>query len=318
MPVDKYNVNIDTRHDLQSMYKQHQACYWTAEEIDLGKDLADWLYKLNDDERYFVSNILAFFANSDAIVAENLAERFLRDTTMAEAKSFYALQLFMEIIHNETYNLLIDTYIRDKDEKKKLFNAIENVDCIKKKGEWMMKWIVSNESYPTRLVAFAIVEGIFFSGAFAAIFWLKKRGLLPGLAFSNELISRDEGLHTKFACMMYNNYVEEKDKLAPEKIVQIFKEAVELEMEFFNDSLPVDLIGMNAKSMNEYVQYVADHLLEELNYDKIYNVLNPFDFMTSISLEGKTNFFEKRVSEYRKSGFSEAMEDKQFTLDADF
>ncbi len=301
--------------DIWQFYKKSEASFWTAEEIDLGPDLHDWEHKLTDDERYFIKHVLAFFAASDGIVNENLAENFVAEVQYTEAKFFYGFQIAMENIHSETYSLLIDTYIKDKAEKNTLFNAIETMDCVKKKAEWALNWI-DNGSFAERLIAFAAVEGIFFSGSFCSIFWLKKRGLMPGLSFSNELISRDEGMHCDFACLLYNDHV--VNKLAPETIEKIITDAVEIEKEFVTESLPVSLIGMNAKLMTQYIEFVADRLLAELGNKKVYNSENPFDFMELISLQGKTNFFEKRVGEYQKSGVSTGSEGQVFKLDEDF
>ena len=278
-----------------SSYKQQLACFWSAEEIDLSKDLTDW-EKLNDDERYFIKNILAFFAGSDGIVLENLGKRFLSEIQVPEARCAYGFQLMMENIHSETYSLLIDSLIKDEKEKYFLFNAINNIPCVSKKAHWAIRWIDDIDSnFATRLIAFACVEGIFFSGSFCAIYWLRKRGLMPGLTFSNELISRDEGMHTDFACLLYSML---KNKLSNEIINLIIVEAVEIEKEFIIESLPCKLIGMNSDLMSQYIEYVADRLLVQLGYDKIYNTENPFEFMELISLENKTNFFEKRVAEY--------------------
>merc|ERR1712241_248636 len=302
--------------DIWRMYKKAQASFWTAEEVDLEKDLRDWNEKLKDDERYFISHVLAFFAASDGIVNENLVERFMQEIQIPEARCFYGFQVMMENIHSEMYSLLIDTYIKDRDERNKLFNAIETIPAIKKKAQWALRWINSNNaSYAERIIAYASVEGIFFSGSFAAIFWLKKRGLMPGLTFSNELISRDEGLHTDFACLLFKHLVNKPSK---ERILEIVKDAVEIECEFLTDALPVNLIGMNCDLMVQYIKFVADRLLVELECDKVYKTSNPFDFMEAISLEGKTNFFEKRVGEYQKMGVMGSKEDNKFTLDADF
>ena len=300
--------------DIWRMYKQAEASFWTAEEIDLSPDLKDW-ETLNDGEKHFVSHVLAFFAASDGIVNENLAVNFMKEVQLPEAKCFYGFQIMMENIHSETYSLLIDTYIKDNKEKDRLFNALETVPCVKTKGEWALKWIAS-ENFLERLIAFAAIEGIFFSGSFCSIFWLKKRGLMPGLSFSNELISRDEGLHCDFACLLYTKYI--KNKLPKERVIQIITEAVEIEKEFVVDSLPVDLIGMNSKLMTEYIEFVADRLLLALDCDKVYNATNPFDFMEMISLQGKTNFFEKRVAEYQKSGVMSEKDSNKFSLDEDF
>lgn len=301
--------------DIWEYYKKAEASFWTAEEIDMASDLVDWNKKLNDDERHFIKHVLAFFAASDGIVNENLAENFLSEVQYTEAKFFYGFQIAIENIHSETYSLLIDTYIKDDKEKKRLFNAIDTMDCIKKKADWALRWIEEG-SFQERLIAFAAVEGIFFSGSFCSIFWLKKRGLMPGLAFSNELISRDEGLHCDFACLLYNNHVE--NKLPKEKIVKIILDAVEIEKEFIIDALPVRLIGMNSDLMSQYIEFVADRLLLELNCEKQFNVNNPFDFMDMISIQGKTNFFEKRVGEYQKAGVSEGDNTQSFTMDEDF
>lgn len=288
-------------NDIWQWYKKQEASFWTAEEIDLHQDVVDWK-KLNDDERYFLKHILAFFAASDGIVNENLAENFVNEVQYSEAKFFYGFQIMMENIHSEMYSLLIDTLVDNDAEKDELFNAIERFPAIKKKADWALRWIES-ESFAERLIAFAAVEGIFFSGAFCSIFWMKKRGLLPGLATSNEFISRDEGLHRDFACHLHNTHL--VNKVPVERITQIIVEALDIEREFITESLPVNLIGMNAKLMSEYLEFVTDHLLETLNCPKVYNTPNPFDFMDMISLEGKTNFFEKRVSEYKKAGVGE-------------
>lgn len=301
-------------HDIWEFYKKAEASFWTAEEIDLHQDLIDW-EKLNDGERHFISHVLAFFAASDGIVNENLAENFVAEVQYTEAKFFYGFQIAIENIHSETYSLLIDTYIKDNAQKDKLFNAIETMDCVKKKAEWALQWI-DEGSFAERLVAFAAVEGIFFSGSFCSIFWLKKRGLMPGLAFSNELISRDEGMHCDFAVNLYNNHL--VNKLPQEKIVEIISNAVEIEKEFVTDALPVRLIGMNSDLMCQYIEFVADRLLTQFGCDKIYNSKNPFDFMELISLQGKTNFFEKRVSEYQKAGVMDEQESRTFSIDEDF
>ena len=303
--------------DIWKMYKQAEASFWTAEEIDLSADMADW-QKLNDGERHFISHVLAFFAASDGIVNENLAVNFLSEVQYPEAKCFYGFQIMMENIHSETYSLLIDTYIKDSVEKDRLLHALDTVPCVTKKGEWAIKWIAS-ESFAERLIAFAAVEGIFFSGSFCSIFWLKKRGLMPGLSFSNELISRDEGLHCDFACLLYTNYI--KNQLPKERVYEIILNAVEIEKEFVTDALPVALIGMNAKLMSDYIEFVADRLLLSLGCEKHFNAINPFDFMEMISLQGKTNFFEKRVAEYQKAGVMGGNGDKEshaFSLEEDF
>ncbi|XOV66206.1 MAG: ribonucleotide-diphosphate reductase subunit beta [Fluviicola sp.] len=301
--------------DIWSFYKKAEASFWTAEEIDLQPDLIDWETKLNDDERHFVKHVLAFFAASDGIVNENLAENFLAEVQYTEAKFFYGFQIAIENIHSETYSLLIDTYIKEKKEKDYLFNAIETLDCVRKKADWALRWIEEG-SFAERLIAFAAVEGIFFSGSFCSIFWLKKRGLMPGLSFSNELISRDEGLHCDFACLLYNNHVE--NKLPKGQIEEIILDAVEIEKEFILEALPVRLIGMNSELMSQYIEFVADRLLTELGCAKQFNVSNPFDFMEMISIQGKTNFFEKRVGEYQKAGVLNNDADQTFSLDEDF
>lgn len=287
-------------HEVWQMYKKAEASFWTAEEIDLGKDIHDWEHKLNDDERFFISHVLAFFAASDGIVNENLVERFSGEVQIPEAKCFYGFQIMMENIHAETYSLLIDTYIKDPKQATYLFNAIETIPCIKKKADWALRWISDTESaFSERLIAFAAVEGIFFSGSFASIFWLKKRGLMPGLTFSNELISRDEGMHTDFACLLFSHLT---NRPSPKVVEAIIAEAVAIEKVFLTEALPVALLGMNAKLMCQYIEFVADRLLIALGNEKIYNSTNPFDFMENISLAGKTNFFEKRVSDYQKAG----------------
>jgi ribonucleoside-diphosphate reductase beta chain len=302
--------------DIWEMYKKAEASFWTAEEIDLTSDVRDWSERLTDDERHFISHVLAFFAASDGIVNENLAVNFLREVQYPEAKCFYGFQVMMENIHSETYSLLIDTLIKDANQKNKLLNGLQTIPCVQKKGEWALRWIESDD-FAERLIAFAAVEGIFFSGSFCSIFWLKKRGLMAGLSFSNELISRDEGLHCDFACLLYNKYLQ--NKLPNERIVQIISEAVKIEKEFVTDALPVALIGMNATLMQEYIEFVADRLLSELNVPKLYGASNPFPFMEMISLQGKTNFFEKRVAEYQKAGVaSKQTEQVRFSLDEDF
>ena len=301
--------------DIWSFYKRAEASFWTAEEIDLQSDLVDWETKLNDNERHFVKHVLAFFAASDGIVNENLAENFLSEVQYTEAKFFYGFQITVENIHSETYSLLIDTYIKDTEDKNYLFNAIDTMECVRKKADWALRWI-DEGSFAERLVAFAAVEGIFFSGSFCSIFWLKKRGLMPGLAFSNELISRDEGLHCDFACLLYNNHV--INKMSKEKVKEIIVDAVEIEKEFILDALPVKLIGMNSDLMAQYIEFVADRLLLELGNEKEYNVTNPFDFMEMISIQGKTNFFEKRVGEYQKAGVLNNDSNTTFSLDEDF
>jgi ribonucleoside-diphosphate reductase beta chain len=301
--------------DIWKYYKDNEACFWTAEEVDLSADLADWNNKLNDNERHFVKHVLAFFAASDGIVNENLAENFLSEVQYTEAKFFYGFQIMMENIHSETYSLLIDTYISDPKEKDYLFNAIETMPCVQKKAEWALRWI-DNGNFAERIVAFAAVEGIFFSGSFCSIFWLKKRGLMPGLTFSNELISRDEGMHCDFACLIYNEHI--VHKLGPGVVTGIIKDAVEIEKEFVSDSLPVNLIGMNSELMCQYIEFVADRLLVELGEQKVWKVENPFPWMDMINLQGKTNFFEKRVGEYQKAGVTSDRDKQVFSLDEDF
>jgi ribonucleoside-diphosphate reductase beta chain len=319
-PILKENkerfVLFPIKHDdIWKFYKKAEASFWTAEEIDLSPDLIDWENKLNEDEKYFIKHVLAFFAASDGIVNENLAENFVAEVQYTEAKFFYGFQIAMENIHSETYSLLIDTYIKDKADKDNLFNAIETMDCVKKKADWALRWI-DEGNFAERLIAFAAVEGIFFSGSFCSIFWLKKRGLMPGLSFSNELISRDEGLHCDFACLLYNNHLE--NKLSKEKVKSIILDAVEIEKEFILEALPVRLIGMNSDLMSQYIEFVADRLLNELGCEKEFNVKNPFDFMDMISIQGKTNFFEKRVGEYQKAGVMSGKESKSFSVDEDF
>ncbi|WP_299833666.1 ribonucleotide-diphosphate reductase subunit beta [uncultured Tenacibaculum sp.] len=311
---DRFVIFPIQHNDLWEWYKKQQACFWTAEEIDLHQDLDDWNNKLSDDERYFIKHILAFFAASDGIVNENLAENFVNEVQYSEAKFFYGFQIMMENIHSETYSLLIDTYIKNDDEKNKLFKAIEVFPAIKKKADWALKWIES-DSFAERLIAFAAVEGIFFSGSFCSIFWLKKRGLLPGLTFSNELISRDEGMHCDFAVHLHNNHL--LNKVSKERIKEIIISALDIEREFITESLPVSLIGMNAKLMTQYLEFVTDRLLLEFGCEKEYSATNPFDFMEMISLEGKTNFFEKRVSEYQKAGVKSGGTGS-ISFDADF
>ncbi|MDX1941905.1 MAG: ribonucleoside-diphosphate reductase small subunit [Saprospiraceae bacterium] len=301
--------------DIWQIYKQSEANFWTAEEIDLSQDTTDWNERLNDEERHFIKHVLAFFAASDGIVNENLAENFVKEVQYTEAKFFYGFQIMMENIHSETYSLLIDTYIKDAKEKDYLFNAIETVPCVKQKAEWALRWI-SNGSFAERLIAFAAVEGIFFSGSFCSIFWLKKRGLMPGLSFSNELISRDEGMHCDFACLLYNDHI--INKLSPDTVRDIITNAVEIEKEFVSDALPVNLIGMNADLMCQYIEFVADRLLVALRQPKVYNAENPFPWMDLISLQGKTNFFEKRVGDYQKAGVMSTREQQVFTLEEDF
>jgi ribonucleotide reductase beta subunit family protein with ferritin-like domain len=299
--------------EIWQMYKKQVECFWRAEEIDLSKDTAHW-ESLTNQERYFISMILAFFAASDGIVLENLASRFMSEVQLSEARAFYGFQIAMENIHSETYSLLIDTYIKDREEKATLFNAIDNFPCIKKKADWSIKWINDKRSsFATRLIAFACIEGIFFSGAFCSIFWLKKRGLMPGLTFSNELISRDEALHTEFAVLLYSKL---NKKLSKSKVMEIIKDAVEIEKEFICEALPCRLIGMNSDLMSQYIEFVADRLSVQLGYDKIYNAKNQFDFMEMISIEGKTNFFEKRVAEYALA--DKTKDDDVFDMTGDF
>jgi len=301
--------------DIWQMYKKAVASFWTVEEVDLSKDQGHW-DKLKKDEKFFISHILAFFAASDGIVNENLVERFMKEVQVTEARCFYGFQIAIENIHSEMYSLLIDTYIKDSTEREHLFDAIHTIPPVQRKADWALRWINSDEaSYAERVVAFACVEGIFFSGSFAAIFWLKKRGLMPGLTFSNELISRDEGLHCDFACLMFRHLV---NKPSQDKVLEVVMSAVEIETEFMTEALPVALIGMNCGLMVQYIKYVADRLLVELHCDKEYNVENPFDFMENISLEGKTNFFEKKVGEYQKMGVMGCKDDNKFCLDAEF
>ncbi len=315
---DRFVLFPIQQQEIWSMYKKAEASFWTAEEIDLSHDQKDW-DKMAEGERHFVKHVLAFFAASDGIVNENLAVNFIREVQSPEARCFYGFQIMMENIHSETYSLLIDTYIKDSAEKSRLLNAMETVPCVTKKAQWALRWISKkNSTFAERLVAFAAVEGIFFSGSFCSIFWLKKRGLMPGLAFSNELISRDEGLHCDFACLLYSML---QEKLSTEKIYEIIKDAVEIEKEFVSDALPVDLIGMNSKMMCQYIEFVADRLIGALGHPKLFKATNPFDFMELISLQGKTNFFEKRVAEYQKAGVmgnGNNKDEYSFNLDADF
>lgn len=309
-------VLFPIQHDaVWQMRKKALASFWTTEEIDLAQDLDDWRNKLNDDERHFIKHVLAFFAASDGIVNENLAVNFYREVQIPEARSFYATQIQIEDIHSETYSLLIDTYIQNPQEKNNLFNAIATTPCVKKKAEWALRWINEAPSFAHRLIAFAAVEGIFFSGSFCAIYWVKKRGLMPGLTFSNELISRDEGMHCDFACLLYSMM---EQKLEEATINSIITEAVMYEKEFIMDSLPVSLIGMNAELMGQYIEFVADRLLVSLGCEKHYNTANPFPWMEMISLQGKTNFFEKRVGDYQKAGVMADREKQVFSLDEDF
>ncbi len=313
---DKRFVLFPIKHDqIWKYYKQSVASFWTAEEVDLSPDLVDWDTKLTANEQHFIKHVLAFFAASDGIVNENLVLNFMREVQIPEARCFYGFQVAIENIHAEMYSLLIDTYIRDPKEKDYLFNALENLDCVAKKGNWAMNWIENAPTFAHRLIAFAAVEGIFFSGSFCSIFWLKKRGLMPGLSFSNELISRDEGLHCDFACFLYSTL---QNKLDPEEVQAIITEAVTIEKEFVTDALPVSLIGMNAGLMGDYIEFVADRLLTSLGNPKVYGTTNPFDWMDMISLQGKTNFFEKRVGEYQKAGVMTGKEANSFAFDEAF
>jgi ribonucleoside-diphosphate reductase beta chain len=313
---DRFVIFPIKHQDIWEWYKKQEACIWTAEEIDLHTDLNDWNNKLNDDERYFIKHILAFFAASDGIVNENLAENFVSEVQYPEAKFFYGFQIMMENIHSETYSLLIDTYVKDEAEKYELFHAIETFPAIKEKAEWALKWI-SSDSFAERLIAFAAVEGIFFSGSFCSIYWLKKRGLMPGLTFSNELISRDEGMHCDFAVHLHNHHL--VNKVPKARITEILTDALDIERKFITESLPASLIGMNANLMTQYLEFVTDRLLVELGCERVYNSSNPFDFMDMISLQGKTNFFEKRVGEYQKAGVMNTdSEAQKITFDADF
>ncbi|MCJ1357070.1 MAG: Ribonucleotide-diphosphate reductase (RNR), small subunit [Icmadophila ericetorum] len=302
-------------HEIWQMYKKAEASFWTAEEIDLSKDLADWNNRLTNDERFFISHVLAFFAASDGIVNENLVERFSGEVQIPEARCFYGFQIMMENIHSETYSLLIDTYIKEQKQRTYLFDAIDTIPCIRKKADWAIKWIQDqNSTFAQRLVAFAAVEGIFFSGSFASIFWLKKRGLMPGLTFSNELISRDEGLHTDFACLLFSHLNNRPTKQA---VLDVITEAVTIEQEFLTEALPCALLGMNANLMKQYIEFVADRLLVALGNSKHYHATNPFDFMESISLAGKTNFFEKRVGDYQKAGVMASTQKKEVVAGAE-
>lgn len=311
---DRFVLFPITHKAIWDMYKQAEASFWTAEEIDLTLDIADWDTKLNNDEKHFIKHVLAFFAASDGIVNENLAVNFMSEVQYPEARCFYGFQIMIENIHSEAYSLLIDTYIKDSADKHRLFHAIDTVPCVSKKAEWALRWITEGE-FSERLVAFAAVEGIFFSGSFCSIFWLKKRGLMPGLSFANELISRDEGLHCDFACLLYSQL---KNKLPVKTVQDIIASAVAIEREFVCDALPVRLIGMNANLMCQYIEFVADRLLFALGCPKIFNVPNPFDFMELISMQGKTNFFERRVSEYQKAGVMGAKEDAVFAMSEEF
>ena len=311
---DRFVLFPIKHNDIWQFYKQAEASFWTAEEIDLSVDLVDWNEKLNDDERHFIKHVLAFFAASDGIVNENLAVNFMNEVQYPEARCFYGFQIMMENIHSETYSLLIDTYIKDTAEKTRLFHAIDTVPAVKRKAEWALRWIEKG-SFPERLISFAAVEGIFFSGSFCSIFWLKKRGLMPGLSFSNELISRDEGLHCDFACLLYKELL---NKLPEARVKEIIASAVEIEKEFVTDALPVSLIGMNATMMQQYIEFVADRLLVALGCTKHFNATNPFDFMEMQSLQGKTNFFEKKVAEYQKAGVMGNQKDNAIRFDEEF
>ena len=312
----RYNLFPIVENDVWEMYKKAVASFWTVEEVDLSKDLNDWA-KLTPNEQHFIENVLAFFAGSDGIVLENLAQRFMNDIKFPEASCFYGFQISIENIHSEMYSLLIDTYIKNPAKKEKLFNAIDTIPSVAKKANWALRWISDDESnFATRLIAFAAVEGIFFSGSFCAIYWIKKRGLMPGLTSSNELISRDEGLHTDFAVLMYSKL---KNKLSQETIYEIICDAVKIEKEFIIDSIPCRLIGMNSDMMSQYIEFVADRLLTQLGYEKKYLAKNPFDFMEMISLEGKTNFFEKRVMDYSKANVGTKSSGlRKLNLNADF
>ena len=315
--IDRFCAFPIKYHDIWEMYKKAEASFWTAEEVDLSEDLKHWV-KLNEDEQHFISYVLAFFASSDGIVLENLAVRFMKEIQIPEARAFYGFQIAIENIHSEMYSLLIDTYIKDNLEKDKLFHAIETIPIIKKKADWAIKWINSERTFAERLIAFACIEGIFFSGSFCSIFWLKKRGLMHGLTFSNELISRDEGLHRDFACLLYTHLT---NKLPDQIIIDIVTEAVTIEIEFVCEALPCALVGMNKVLMKEYIEFVADHLLGSLGLSKHYRTANPFDWMELISLQGKTNFFEKRVAEYQKAGVMASLTKQDnfvFTIDSEF
>ncbi|KAK3272562.1 Ribonucleoside-diphosphate reductase small chain A [Cymbomonas tetramitiformis] len=315
---DRFTMFPIEHHDIWSMYKKAEASFWTAEEVDLTTDIKQW-ESLSEDEKHFISHVLAFFAASDGIVLENLGVRFMIEVQISEARAFYGFQIAIENIHSEMYSLLIESFIKEKAEKTHLFKAIQTIPCVQKKAAWAIKWIGSDDSFARRLLGFACVEGIFFSGSFCAIYWLKKRGLMPGLTFSNELISRDEGLHCDFACLLYPKL---SNKLENGTVVEIIREAVEIEKEFVCDSLPCDLVGMNKGLMKTYIEIVADRLLVSLGCPKTYNVINPFDWMELISLQGKTNFFEKRVGEYQKSGVMAGIEDsganRVFSVEEDF
>jgi ribonucleoside-diphosphate reductase beta chain len=313
---DRFVLFPIKHHDIWQMYKQAEASFWTAEELDLVTDVQDWNGKLSEDERYFIKHVLAFFAASDGIVNENLAVNFLKEVQYPEARCMYGFQVMIENIHSEAYSLLIDTYIKDVVEKDRLLRAIDTIPCVQKKADWALRWI-DQGSFAERLIAFAAVEGIFFSGSFCSIYWLKKRGLMPGLSFANELISRDEGLHCDFACLLYTQHLQ--NRLPVEQVTKIITDAVEIEKDFVTNALPVGLIGMNAALMCTYIEFVADRLLVALGCLKVYNATNPFDFMELISLQGKTNFFEKRVGEYQKAGvMNNEATSKVFSIDEDF
>jgi len=316
-PNPKRFVLLPIEHDdIWAQRKLALAAFWTADEIDLAQDISDWRDKLNDKERHFIKHVLAFFAASDGIVNENLVLNFYNEVQIPEARSFYAAQIQIEDIHSETYSLLIDTYIQDAKEKQDLFDAIETMPCVQKKAQWALKWITSQKSFAHRLVAFAIVEGVFFSGSFCAIYWIKQRGLMQGLAFSNEKISTDEALHCEFACLLYSKL--EHTRLSQADIHEMFSEAIAIEKEFVSDALPVSLLGMNAADMCQYIEFVADFWLDTLGYDKLSNATNPFPFMDMISLQGKTNFFERRVGDYQKAGVMADRDKQIFSLDEDF
>lgn len=302
--------------DMYDMYKKAVASFWTAEEIDFGKDRDDWDLKLNDDERHFIKHVLAFFAGADGIVQENLAQNFLNEIQVPEARLFYSYQIFNEAVHSQTYGMLIDAYIESPEEKHRLFDAVQTIPCVKKKADWALRWTDKSRTFAERLVAFVCVEGLLFSGAFCAIFWLKKRGLMPSLAFSNELISRDEGLHQNFGTLLYTNHL--VHKLSRQRVEAIVREAVEHEEEFITEAVPCALIGMNADLLKQYIRFVADTIVVSLGYPKMYGATNPFDFMINICLTGKTNFFERRVSEYQRAGVMTDQSDCVFGLDEDF
>lgn len=319
-PILRENPNRFTLFPIQKptlyqKYKEHLSVFWVVEEIDLSKDLKDWV-KLSANEQYFIKNILGFFAGSDGIVQENLAARFMKEVQIPEARNYYSVQMMIESVHSEMYSLLIDTYMDDKEEKTRLFEATQTIPCVKQKADWALKWIESaDESFATRLIAFAVVEGIFFSGSFCAIYWLKERGVMPGLTISNEFIARDEGLHTDFACALYEEIVH---KVPAEKVHQLIREAVAIEKEFITESLPCHLVGMNAGLMSQYIEFVADRLSKQLGYGAIYSTACPFSFMERISLEGKTNFFEKRVTSYAKAGVGKTQQEQSFSLEEEF